>query len=60
MSDKKAIVVIAPALSLEGSSDALTKLMKKACVLVNADAAALAARAEALSGVRSGRPWRHP
>ena len=45
MSDKKAIVVIAPALSLEGSSDALTKLMKKACVLVNADAADLAARA---------------
>ena len=52
MSDKKAIVVIAPALSLEGSSDALTKLMKKACVLVNADAADLAARAEALSGVK--------
>ena len=52
MSDKKAIVVIAPALSLEGSGDALAKLMKKACVLVNADAADLAARAEALTGVK--------
>ena len=52
MSEKKAIFLDAPAMSLAGAGDALAKFSKKAAVLVNADAAGLAAKCEALGGVK--------
>ena len=52
MSEKKAIFLDAPAMSLAGAGDALAKFTKKAAVLVNADAAGLAAKCEALGGVK--------
>ena len=53
MADKKAILVIGKDLNLASGGEALDKLNKKAALLVKADAANLAAQAEALGAVRT-------
>ena len=51
MAEKKALLVLADALDLNGSGEALDKLKKKAAVLPHADAAGLKELAVALGGV---------
>ena len=51
MAEKKALLVLADALDLNGSGEALDKLKKKAAVLSHADAAGLKDLAVALGGV---------
>ena len=51
MAEKKALLVLADALDLNGSGGALDKLKKKAAVLSHADAAGLKDLAVALGGV---------
>ena len=50
MAEKKALLVLADALDLNGSGEALDKLKKKAAVLSHADAAGLKDLAVALGG----------
>ena len=54
MAEKKALLVLADALDLNGSGEALDKLKKKAAVLSHADAAGLKDLAVALGGVCAG------
>ena len=54
MAEKKALLVLADALDLNGSGGALDKLKKKAAVLSHADAAGLKDLAVALGGVCAG------
>ena len=50
MAEKKAILVVLPAVALSGSSEALDKLKKKAALLTNADTAGLEDLALAMGG----------
>ena len=54
MAEKKALLVLADALDLNGSGEALDKLKKKAAVLSHVDAAGLKDLAVALGGVCAG------
>lgn len=60
MAEKKALLVLADALDLNGSGGALDKLKKKAAVLSHADAAGLKDLAVALGGVCAAHPASKP